>query len=74
MSQKKTDAQIIDRLYSIGEVSKLCNVSKKTLRFYDKLMLFPLIISQRKITIVIIVRIRFYLCLLSSTTNKWASN
>lgn len=24
-------------LYSIGEVSKICNVSKKTLRFYDKI-------------------------------------
>ena len=23
--------------YSIGEVSKICNVSKKALRFYDKI-------------------------------------
>jgi DNA-binding transcriptional MerR regulator len=26
-----------EKLYSIGEVSKICNVSKKTLRFYDKI-------------------------------------
>ena len=26
-----------DGLYSIGEVSKLCNVSKKALRFYDEI-------------------------------------
>lgn len=26
-----------DGLYSIGEMSKICNVSKKTLRFYDKI-------------------------------------
>ncbi|PXV85346.1 MerR-like DNA binding protein [Lachnotalea glycerini] len=26
-----------DRLYSIGEVSKNCNISTKALRFYDKL-------------------------------------
>lgn len=26
-----------DKLYSIGEVSKICNVSKKALRFYDKI-------------------------------------
>lgn len=26
-----------DELYSIGEVSKICNVSKKALRFYDKI-------------------------------------
>ena len=24
-------------LYSIGEVSKICNISKKALRFYDKI-------------------------------------
>ena len=26
-----------ERLYSIGEVSKLCNISTKALRFYDKI-------------------------------------
>ena len=24
-------------LYSIGEVNKICNISKKALRFYDKI-------------------------------------
>lgn len=28
-----------EKLYSIGEVSKICNVSKKALRFYDKINL-----------------------------------
>ena len=26
-----------EHYYSIGEVSRICNVSKKTLRFYDKI-------------------------------------
>ena len=26
-----------EKFYSIGEVSKLCNVSKKALRFYDEI-------------------------------------
>lgn len=26
-----------EQLYTIGEVSKLCNVSAKALRFYDKI-------------------------------------
>ena len=26
-----------EKLYSIGEVSKICNISKKTLRFYDQI-------------------------------------
>ena len=26
-----------DELYSIGEVSRICNISKKALRFYDQL-------------------------------------
>ena len=26
-----------EQLYTIGEVSKLCNVSAKALRFYDRL-------------------------------------
>ena len=25
------------QLYSIGQVSKLCNISQKTLRYYDKI-------------------------------------
>ena len=33
--EKKTDAK--RDLYSIGEVSRICNVSKKALRFYDKI-------------------------------------
>ena len=31
------DAAPEEKLYSIGEVSKICNVSKKALRFYDKI-------------------------------------
>ena len=26
-----------EKLYSIGEVSKICNISKKALRFYDQI-------------------------------------
>ena len=26
-----------EKLYSIGEVSKICNISRKALRFYDKI-------------------------------------
>lgn len=34
-------------LYSIGEVSKICNVSKKTLRFYDKIgLISPDVVSE----------------------------
>ena len=33
--KKKTNVQ--QELYSIGEVSRICNVSKKALRFYDKI-------------------------------------
>lgn len=36
MSTQENTAPMANRLYSIGEVGKLCNVSKKTLRFYDK--------------------------------------
>lgn len=68
MSQKKTDAQIIDRLYSIGEVSKLCNVSKKTLRFYDKInVISPDYISEEnnyryysKDTVLFVPVIKYY--------------
>ena len=34
-AEKKADLQ--QELYSIGEVSRICNISKKTLRFYDKI-------------------------------------
>ena len=41
MAEDKNDKQPIEtpeeKLYSIGEVSKICNVSKKALRFYDKI-------------------------------------
>ena len=35
MDEKKPNVQ--QELYSIGEVSRICNVSKKALRFYDKI-------------------------------------
>ena len=35
MAEKKETSE--EKLYSIGEVSKLCNVSKKALRFYDEI-------------------------------------
>lgn len=35
------------KLYSIGEVSKICNVSKKALRFYDKInIISPDLVSE----------------------------
>lgn len=35
------------KYYSIGEVSKICNISKKTLRFYDKIgIISPDLISE----------------------------
>lgn len=33
------------KLYSIGEISQICNISKKTLRYYDEIGLLP---SQRQ--------------------------
>lgn len=30
-------SKVDEKLYTVGEVAKLCNVSKKTLRFYDQL-------------------------------------
>lgn len=37
-----------DTLYSIGEVSKICNVSKKALRFYDEIgLISPDKVSER---------------------------
>lgn len=43
---KATDGVKEEKLYTIGEVSKLCNVSKKALRFYDEIG----IISPEKIS------------------------
>ena len=34
--KKKTETED-EKLYSIGEVSSICNISKKALRFYDKI-------------------------------------
>lgn len=37
-----------ERLYSIGEVSKICNISTKTLRYYDKIgILSPDVVSEK---------------------------
>ena len=55
-------------LYSIGEVSKICNVSKKTLRFYDKINLIsPDYISEEskyryysKDTLLFVPIIKYY--------------
>lgn len=35
--EKKSAPVDTSQLYAIGEVSKICNVSKKTLRYYDKI-------------------------------------
>lgn len=47
-NQKKSKSSMPkEELYSIGEVSKICNVSKKALRFYDKIgLISPDYISQ----------------------------
>ena len=38
---------IKQQLYSIGEVSKICNISKKTLRFYDQIgIISPDVVSE----------------------------
>lgn len=43
------DSDAEDKLYSIGEVSKICNVSKKALRFYDKIgLIAPGLYFQRE--------------------------
>ncbi len=55
-------------LYSIGEVSKICNVSKKTLRYYDKINLIaPDYISEEskyryysKETLLFVPVIKYY--------------
>ena len=37
-----------EKLYSIGEVSKICNVSKKALRFYDEIgIISPDVVSEK---------------------------
>lgn len=56
------------QLYSIGEVSKICNVSKKTLRYYDKINLIaPDYISEEskyryysKETLLFVPVIKYY--------------
>ncbi len=56
------------KLYSIGEVSKICNVSKKTLRFYDKIdLISPDYISEEskyryysKETLLFVPVIKYY--------------
>lgn len=42
-----TDYGKTDKLYSIGEVSEICDISKKALRFYDKIgIISPTYISE----------------------------
>ena len=39
--------QSTKKLYSIGEVSRICNVSKKALRFYDQIgVISPDMVSE----------------------------
>lgn len=68
MSIQENTALMADRLYSIGEVGKLCNVSKKTLRFYDKIdVISPDYISEEnnyryysKDTVLFVPVIKYY--------------
>lgn len=68
MSIQDSTASMADRLYSIGEVGKLCNVSKKTLRFYDKIdVISPDYISEEnnyryysKDTVLFVPVIKYY--------------
>lgn len=68
MSAQENTAPIADKLYSIGEVGKLCNVSKKTLRFYDKIdVISPDYISEEnnyryysKDTLLFVPVIKYY--------------
>ena len=46
MDEKKPNVQ--QELYSIGEVSRICNVSKKALRFMTRSTSYRRIISVRK--------------------------
>ena len=68
------DSDAEDKLYSIGEVSKICNVSKKALRFYDKIgLIAPDYISSEN-------NYRYYSrkhcssCPSSNITSRWASS
>ena len=68
MSTQENTAPMGNRLYSIGEVGKLCNVSKKTLRFYDKIdVISPDYISEEnnyryysKDTVLFVPVIKYY--------------
>lgn len=68
MSTQENTAPMANRLYSIGEVGKLCNVSKKTLRFYDKIdVISPDYISEEnnyryysKDTVLFVSVIKYY--------------
>lgn len=68
MSAQEDNTPMADRLYSIGEVGKLCNVSKKTLRFYDKIdVISPDYISEEnnyryysKDTVLFVPVIKYY--------------
>ena len=68
MSTQENTAPMTNRLYSIGEVGKLCNVSKKTLRFYDKIdVISPDYISEEnnyryysKDTVLFVPVIKYY--------------
>lgn len=68
MSTQENTALMANRLYSIGEVGKLCNVSKKTLRFYDKIdVISPDYISEEnnyryysKDTVLFVPVIKYY--------------
>lgn len=68
MSTQENTAPMANRLYSIGEVGKLCNVSKKTLRFYDKIdVISPDYISEEnnyryysKDTVLFVPVIKYY--------------
>ena len=68
MSTQENTAPMANRLYSIGEVGKLCNVSKKTLRFYDKIdVISPDYISEEnnyryysKDTVLLVPVIKYY--------------
>ena len=68
MSTQENTAPMANRLYSIGDVGKLCNVSKKTLRFYDKIdVISPDYISEEnnyryysKDTVLFVPVIKYY--------------
>ena len=71
--KKKTETED-EKLYSIGEVSSICNISKKALRFYDKIhIISPDYISEENNT-DITTGGRCCWCRLSSITSRWASS